>query len=291
MSGRLTCPECGTILRIRDRSFVGRKVKCPECKVALQIEAADQDDHLVFRRLPVADIAVAEQPKQSSQSRRSQSKTAVAANRSWISRVISSPLTAIYLVMIAVISLLVVLAWNPRLRFTSRQPVPITRAPESTAESVVSPTAAVEDATGTNESHETDAIVALPTALDDSNCISAIEPANFAGQSAESPIAEEKQATPVTAPAKIDVESKLSQKIRSYKQPKISRRTMIDALQEQVGVPIRYDIEELGSDSLDDSVTFELENTTLGAVMKSVADAAGWQVVIEDTGIRLKKKE
>ena len=56
-------------------------------------------------------------------------------------------------------------------------------------------------------------------------------------------------------------------------------------------MPIRYDNEDLGNVDLEKTVTFELENTTIGGVINSVADAAGWEMIVEATGLRLKRKQ
>ena len=81
----------------------------------------------------------------------------------------------------------------------------------------------------------------------------------------------------------------MAQKLLSYRQPKVSRRKLIVALQEQLGAPIRYDANDLGSGELDQSVAFELENTSVGDVIRHVASTANWQVIVESTGIRLTK--
>ena len=50
--GHCSCPDCGTTLRIRDRTFVGRTVQCPECDVSLVIEL-DRDETLTARKPPI----------------------------------------------------------------------------------------------------------------------------------------------------------------------------------------------------------------------------------------------
>jgi len=93
-------------------------------------------------------------------------------------------------------------------------------------------------------------------------------------------------------PVTVDVDRKLTQRILSYKQHEpVSRRILMEALQEQLGAAIRYDNEDLGTAELETTVTFELENTTVGGVIKSVADAAGWEMIVEAPGLRLKRKQ
>lgn len=295
MHGRSTCPECGTILRIRDRSFVGRKVNCPECKAKLRIEATEHDEEFVFRRMTTEELVALEKKNPSTKTQRGKSSPAPPEpKRLWVTRFINSPLTATWLVLIAISSLFAVLALKPKFRFAANPTSSNTTAaqngepaPSATdhADNSVIDVPLVTIAKGAAE----------PVAIAEP-AISALEPANTDGPLAWSPIIEIKDEVPEdvpvnTPPPKIDVEAKLAQKIRLYKQPRVSRKVLIDALQEQIGVPILYDVDELGHDSLDDKVAFELENTTLGNVIQSVSDAAGWQVQIEDTGLRLTLKE
>src|SRR5262245_38207502 len=37
---QLACPNCATRLRVRDKSFVGRTVTCPDCRRPLNIQLA-----------------------------------------------------------------------------------------------------------------------------------------------------------------------------------------------------------------------------------------------------------
>ena len=90
---------------------------------------------------------------------------------------------------------------------------------------------------------------------------------------------------------KRDVKTKLAQKLTSYKQTKpVSRRDLIEALQEQLDAPILYDNDDLGTEDLDKTIKFELEKTTVGEVIQKVADLAGWDVHIEESGLRLTRK-
>jgi len=58
-------------------------------------------------------------------------------------------------------------------------------------------------------------------------------------------------------------------------------------MEEHLGVPIFYDRDELGSERLDQTITFELENTTLGGVIRKIAESTGWQIQVEEKGLRL----
>ena len=87
---------------------------------------------------------------------------------------------------------------------------------------------------------------------------------------------------------KIDVEARLLQKLVLYKQAVPAKRSeLIEAMEEHLGVPIFYDREELGPERLDQTITFELENTTLGGVIRKIAESTGWQIQVEEKGLRL----
>ena len=129
MSGRSSCPECGTILRIRDRTFVGRRVSCPECKTTLRIESEDDRGGFVTRQLTAGELAAIEQSHRAANAAKGSPNKVLLSPppaRSFIGRLIDSPLTAAWMLAIAVSSLIAVLALAPKSRFTAARPVPAT---------------------------------------------------------------------------------------------------------------------------------------------------------------------
>ena len=301
MSGRSSCPECGTILRIRDRTFVGRRVHCPECKTTLRIESEDDQGQFVARRLSAADLsAVAQSHRKSVGSTKSGNPDKIllptSPSRLSFRRVIESPLTVAWLLGIAITSLIAVLALAPKTRFASARPVPVGKLEEANDPAqFVSP-----PQPDSSREIAVEPVIPFPeinTDVDDQS-VSAIEPTNVEGPLVDSPgpnvedVAGVRTDLPPPVPVKIDVEAKMSQKLVSYKQTKpVSRRDLIEALQEHLGARLLYDADELGAATLDAKVTFELENTTVGGVIKSVADTAGWEIQVEDQGLRLTRKK
>ena len=303
MAGRSSCPQCGTILRIRDRSFVGRRVNCPECKTSLRIEATDRDDEFITRRIAPVDRPSAEVESagaaptgplsaKSSSRRSNVNQTGVAVmaptKGAAVQRLLHSPLTVAWLLAIAVVSCVAVLALGPRFRFSAARPIvsrPVSLPP---VEPVRTPDPVVEPPEDTSVPPEPQ--ISVSAIIDDSDSLSALEPVNVEGPLPWPPVAVTSQPTE-PPPPKIDVAAKLAQELTSYKQPKVSRRFLLEALQEQLGAQIRYDAEELGAADLDGNVSFELENTTIGEVIQTVVDAAGWQMEIEPTGLRLTRKK
>ena len=132
--GHCSCPDCGTTLRIRDRTFVGRTVPCPECRASLVIEL-DRDETLTARKPPRDKAA-------KSATATARTPAAVKAGPpvpTWadgLRRVIGSPLALAWALALAVTALVVVAMLRPAVRF--RSPVSSIRPPIA-AENPVTP--------------------------------------------------------------------------------------------------------------------------------------------------------
>ena len=115
MSGRSSCPECGTILRIRDRTFVGRRVNCPECKTGMRITTEDAQGDFVARRLTPDELASSNQRFQDEAKRRADKiLLPTPQRRSLWGRLLDSPLTVAWLLAIGVAVFVAVLAEHQR---------------------------------------------------------------------------------------------------------------------------------------------------------------------------------
>lgn len=292
MTGRSSCPECGTILRIRDRTFVGRRVNCPECKTALRIETAYEDGSYLTRKLAKSELVYSPTPIPSNGGK--PDKIAVPAPvRSFVSKWINSPLTAAWLLAIAVIALIAVLTLSPKIRRAPARPSPApVESPHSTEPKPTPDIATQDDGQAVARPDE----VSLVRPADDGTItISALEPANTVGPLPWPPVSvlanHEPKIPKPPEPPKVDVRKQMEFPLTNYKQSKpISRRELLGTLQEILHAPIHYDTDELSAVGLDSTVTFDLENTTVGNVIKTVADGANWEMTIEDSGIRLTKK-
>ncbi|WP_083842993.1 hypothetical protein [Schlesneria paludicola] len=293
MTGSSSCPDCGTILRIRDRSFVGRRVSCPECKTPLRIESFDEDAGFSIRKLKpeeLKNVGRGRKPQGHPQPPQKSPQITVGAR---FARILSSPLTAACLLLIGMIAFFIVLRFKPKLRLFSPRTTPVRVIPESPSETITPMAPRDFDDPEPLASAGTDPVVSQ--FIDDSESLSALEPANTDGPliwppQQTTPEQTNPSVTPTPAPVVIDVVGKMAQKLVSYKQPKVSRRHLIEALSEYLGAPIRYDADELGTDQLEAHVSFELKNTTVGDVIRAVAQEASWQIEIETTGLRLRPK-
>ena len=299
--GHCSCPDCGTTLRIRDRTFVGRTVQCPECHVALVIEL-DRDEQLAARKPPV------NKPVKSTQT--------AAANRSAVKNdgpraptwtdalrgVVGSPLVMAWALGLAVTALVVVAMLRPALRFSS--PGRSTRS-DAAASNTITPD---ETNSGTNASLPPSRELPPPKESPDSQMANALTPANVPERPVPNPAPPQQveggpvikpvaavavKPDPVTPapPPKIDFDLALKLRLDSIDQSKpVSRRELLEFMEEMIGAPIRYDAAELGEKNLDKQVTFKMENPTLGGLLKSILDPAGWMFVAEETQLRVKLK-
>ena len=304
MPGRCSCPDCGTILRIRDRTFVGRRVSCPECKTALKISSQNEHGDFVVRQLTPDELATSDQSSRGSSRRTKTSPhdkilVPTAPARSFIGKLIDSPLTAAWLLAVAISALVAVLVLAPKHRFAAR-PTPVinkndvandqsndnSREQLQTAEPVADSSIESQSPDKKSESN--------PVTIS----VSALEPSNIDGPLTSLPVSvspEIKQEQPAAVvpprPPRKDVKKNLVFEFEEYKQTRpVSRRDLLATLQEHLDAPIEFDKEELGADELDKKVTFEFDRKiSLGDVIKAVTDPAGWRIEFEPTGLRIRR--
>jgi hypothetical protein len=301
MPGRCSCPDCGTILRIRDRSFVGRRVNCPECKITLRISNQNEHGDFVARKLTPDELATSDYKGRSKSAPPDKILVTTPPARSFISKLIDSPLTAAWLLAIAISALVAVLVLSPKHRFAAR-PAPMTNGKEVAVElptdqtpehsQVAEPVANQSiDRQTSDKKTESDQVTVS---------VSALEPANLDAPLPNvtvgiSPDLKQEQPAVILPPRppQIDVNQSILFEFAEYKQTKpISRRELIaTTLCELLGAPIVYDQAELGAVELDKKITFEFDKRiSLGEVIKAVTEPAGWQIEIEPTGLRIRRK-
>jgi len=300
MPGSCSCPHCGTILRIRDRTFVGRRVSCPECKTALRISNQNEHGDFVARKLTPDELAASDHSGRGKSAPPDKILVPTPRARSFIGKLIDSPLTAAWLLAVAISALVAVLVLAPKHRFAAR-PSPAVNGKDVSIETLkdkipenlqaVEPildTTVVVQTSGT--STESDQVTIS---------VSALEPANIDGPLLSLPVInspEIKQEQPAVVlpppPPRKDVKKNMVFEFEEYKQTKpISRRDLIETLREHLDAPIEYDKDELGADELDKKITFEFDKKiSLGDVIKAVTEPAGWQIEIEPTGLRIRRR-
>jgi len=259
----------------------------------LRIATEDEHGNFIVRRLTPDEVASSAHPGRISVDR--VKDNVHLTKSSFLGRLMESPLTAAWLIAIAISSLIAVLALAPKYRFKARpttslitpdDPVPAISNPDLLS---IGPTEIPDEAAEiTPEPTIRENEVELPP-------VTALEPTNMDGPFPWPPVAmeegrKERSAEVAAPPAKIDIRKNLELELVSYKQSKpVSRRDLIEALQEHIGAKIRYDNNDLGIAELDKTITFELENTTVGAVLKKVADSAGWRIVVEENELHLRR--
>lgn len=298
--GHCSCPECGTTLRVRDRSFVGRQIECPECRAKLQI-GQDQDRKLVAERVkadpvrkPVAGLA---------SSRAIRAGSAFGAK---LKGLLHSPLALAWALAIGITAFAAILMLRPSVRFRipAKDSPPVDVAED--AEPEQSPPVASQQLVEKEPPEAAPADVAVkpnePTGQPASEKTEPQGPGTPPADTASAtspgtsiPTEIPAEATPKTvppAPVVVDVESMLKQRLQKFStvQP-VSRTELIELVEEMLGAPIRYNREELGEKNLDRPVSIDLETTTVGGVLKALLEPAGWDYVIENNGIKLKPRQ
>ncbi len=303
--GQCSCPECGTTLRVRDRSFVGRVIECPDCRVKLTITLDDA-------RTLVAERAKAEPVPKSSPRLESSVARFGSALRDKISGIAQSPLALAWALAIGLTAFAAILMLRPAVRFrtptstgeqspslavttpadgqSSPENNPVTdatepRPPESPSQTDANPGQTPnEPVAGTTVPEITPApIPSVPpevTPTDKPNTVAIVPAVN-----------PDTNLKPVPVAVKIDVDALLKQRFQKIEtnRPQ-SRLQMIELVEELLGAPIRYDRDELGEKNLERTITINLETTTLGGVLKVIVESAGWEYVVEDNGLRLKPR-
>ena len=315
--GHCSCPECGTTLRVRDRSFVGRVIECPDCQAKLLIKW-DDDRKLVAER-PKIEAA----PSSSQRLAVPVAKVGSALGEK-IRGLARSPLALAWALAIGLTAFVAILMLRPSVRFrtptptgetspsvaatdstgsqTSPENKPETTPPDATSEDSPSVTTANPRETPTDPQVGTKTPGITPAPVPESPPIvtSTGKPKTTDGVPATNDVTgpnDTPAANPPTtlkpAPVavKIDVDARLQQRLLQFemKQPK-SRQQMIELVEELFGAPIRYNRGELGGKNLDQTISINLEATTVGGVLKAILEPAGWEYVVEDTGIRLKPR-
>jgi hypothetical protein len=308
--GHCSCPECGTILRVRDRSFIGRQIECPDCQIQLVISLNDE------RKL------AAERPKAEPKAPPFRLAIPVASVGSAIGQKVSgiarSPLAVAWALAIGLTAFAGILMLRPAVRFRTPtgdgsrgvainpavEPVPDPvlmkpnpESPPTDATATTSPVSSgksLPDSTipATRVAGPVESPTPQPSAVTDPP--SGNPPKTDPPQADPAPVAAVPTKTVPLAPvpAKIDVEELLKQRLQKFEtsQP-ITRQHLIELVEELVGVPIRYDREELGEKNLERTISINLETTTVGGVLKVLLDAAGWEYVVEGNSLRLKPRQ
>ena len=301
MSGRCSCPDCGTILRIRDRSFAGRRVNCPECKTALRISNQNEHGDFVARKLTPDELASPDQTRRGKTNPPDKIPVPTPPARSFIGKIIDSPLTAAWLLAIAISTLVAVLALAPKHRFAPR-PSPTSNGNDVAVELPKIQASEKNEAVEPVEAAPIDIQTPdTPTKSDQEIIsISALEPANLDIPIPDPSLGiapEAKQEQPavvvVPFPPHKPVKESLMLELDEYKQTKpVSRRELIvTTLHELLDAPIEFDADELGADELDKKITFEIDKKiSIGDLIKAVTEPAGWRIEIEPTGLRIRRK-
>jgi len=300
--GQCPCPACGTTLRVRDRSFVGRKIECPDCRVKLLLKLNDDREF-------EAEVVTSEDEKPQPSAKRAQSRPKATDRpaRSF-SDALLSPLVVAWALGIGLTAFVAIMLLRPAVRF---RPLSSDNVPQATETQPVNEPAPQTNTETTEVAVQSSvptppSIAEKPIAPDvppmpvekQPNVPDTEKPATVvATPMPETPMP---AVTPVTqkpavvSPPKVNLDDVLKQRLTGFatssKKPN-RRLDLIEQLDELTGHRIKFDREELGEKKLMQPVSISVEVITVGALLKLVLEPAGWEYVIEDDYLRLKPRQ
>lgn len=290
--GQCPCPACGTTLRVRDRSFVGRQIECPDCHAKLVLKL--NDDREFEAELFKPEI---ERPASRTSASREKPKPATGNTRSFTDTLLS-PLVVAWALGIGLTAFVAIMLLRPAVRFRP----PSTESAQPVAESVPdieaqkpAEKAAPDSVTQTPDSMPP--IVEKPQVPEVPPTPAEVTPPVPADTEKPATVVTTPPETPKTvvpAPPKVNFEEVLKQRLSGFvtssKKP-TRRLDLIEQLDELTGHRIKFDREELGEKKLMQTVSISVEVTTVGALLKLVLEPAGWEYVIEDDYLRLRPRQ
>lgn len=292
--GQCPCPACGTTLRVRDRSFVGRQIECPDCHAKLVLKL--NDDREFEAELFKAEV---ERPASRTSAPRNTAQPKASGNTRTIADALLSPLVVAWALGIGLTAFVAIMLLRPAVRF---------RPPSAETTPPVAETLPDKEATEPPEKTASDSVTQppdpMPPSIVEKPPVLDVPPTP-AEVTPPVPPATEKPAVVVTTPAetpkpvvpappKVDLEEVLKQRLSGFvtssKKP-TRRLDVIEQLDELTGHRIKFDPQELGEKKLMQTVSISVEVTTVGALLKLVLEPAGWEYVIEDEYLRLKPRQ
>lgn len=285
--GQCCCLECGTILRVRDVSFVGRVIECPDCRTALLLQWNEARELVVERPA----VRPGEQHP-----RLARSPIRIPAAWSRLGDWARSPLVVAWLLGTALTTLIAIQLLRPT-RWT--RPAPADSNVESTQPELPSldpipdPQPLAPPVGPVQNSADVPAQAVESPPVPD-NPVTHVEiPPSPAVVPEPGPKAEPAPAA-ATVPAvpKRDIAGLLQQRLRRFRTDRsLSRLVLLQQVEELLDAPVSYDITELGAAELERSIHLDQEQTTVERVLKAIVESAGWAYEIEDRGIRIRLQE
>lgn len=288
---RFPCPQCTVGLRIRDRSFIGKEIHCPECGSRLEI-VADGAKKLTAR-LIVTDTASPQSPKtkphRKKPSFRRKPAAASAPTRSFLAVVagaLKSPVVICWIVAgIAAVTLAAV-AIN---REANRENDTVTATEVKSMEPAI--------LEGQPEAIKRAPLPAQPVVARKPNFIPPVinEDVNPPIIVGRSPV-EARRPLPIPAvppippKPKVDVAAALAQPILLFEHSKgTPLKTLLGELEEMAGVPLAIDptVETGPTSPLNQSVVIRVEKTTVGGVLIAALAQTGLTFAAEKERIRI----
>jgi DNA-binding transcriptional ArsR family regulator len=274
---------------VKDRSYLGRPVPCPDCHSRLILTVIDGErlQATVIDGPPVAATNNASRPAFSA---------VTGAGPAWGGRVRIVSWGAAFLVA----GLIAAVVFWPK-QPTGPIVAQIDQDAATVAESDILPAPANDDAEGAMgedmplvsfESNQEDAksqgSEPAQPAEADPELVKSPDP-----ESPAEPAAMPEQPAPVVVvePPPFDFDKALNQPLQQLRQSEsISRNELLELLSELLGAPIRYEDDQLGAliAALEQKISLDLSDTTVGKVLDRVLEKTGIVYERERDGLRLR---
>ena len=262
------CPYCSAPLRIRNRNLIGKQLGCPDCGKPIRIASAGPKGLSLQK--------VQSKPRSRTAGKKTVRKREKPDRLShWLS-VLKSPVGISWSVAGLLAVMLLLAAW-PFGKSASQDQVQLqdekqALSTENSAGKKLSDHNGEHHAVGRSEG--VDAVVDRENVFP--HPVAAEKPVPLIEPDREHKPRSVPDRDPVVAtipPEPIDVQAALGQPILRFQQHKPAPlRELLTLVEEMAGVPIRYNASEFGDGSilLDEPVSLQLEQTTVGEILKTL---------------------
>ncbi len=292
---RCVCPKCGVPLRVKDRSYLGRPVPCPDCRSRLILTVADNEQ---------LQVTLVDMPADAASNSSTEPTTSASTGHSAFTSAGTRVRVISWGAALLVAGLVAVLVWRP---WTASKPV-VAQAEQDAAlveegDSLPVPANSVDDegAMGDEmpsisfESNRQDTdpqeVVSEQPDAADPTAVNSPEPLDALPLAEPSAMPEKPVPAVVVEPPPFDFDKAFAQPLQRFRQSEsVSRSELLELLSELVGAPIRYEDEQLGARvaGLKQKISLDLSDTTVGQVLDKVLEETGIVYERERDGLRLR---
>ena len=291
---RCVCPNCGITLRVKDRSFLGRPIPCPDCRSRLIFTSPDGDQLQVVLVDTPPLVKSGESTRETASAAAGMGRSAKLRAAGWGAALLTAGLVAVLGWRSRPAALPLVAEAQPEAGIGEQGDSP----PVGTINDEADPAPADEMPTISFESSHDVARKndAEPEPAEESGTATAqgSDPSETSPNDEPAVMPEAKAPVVVAEPPPFDFDKAFAQPLQRFRQAEsISRSELLELLSELLGAPIRYDQDQLGglAGALDQKVSLDLSDTTVGKVLDTILEKTGIVYERERDGLRLRPAE